>query len=148
MKLLLVPVIALFTILPGCWLSSACEKALPILTSGSNYAGDAEQAIVQLERAIANLPPEKLVELRAAIDKARDALRSAQKSLAEASTACSTMDIGTAFQAFVDAWDAIRTIVSVTALLQPHGAVAGPLGAAAKPSMPADPAIYLNIKRR
>lgn len=148
MKLLLIPIVIAFAVLPGCGLfRNACDKAIPVLVAGNSYAGDAEQAIAQLERAIANMPADKLKDLLPAIEKARASLRAAQSTLAAASSACSAVDMDTAFGAFVAAWDAVKSIVSVVALFKPMGA-AGSLGASASALPFPDPAIYLKIKGR
>jgi hypothetical protein len=138
--LVLVAVLTL-GLLPGCTLfQTACAKALPVLTLGQTYAGEAAQAVEQAEAFAASLPlsPEAKAKVIAALEDARVALRTGQVALSAAVNACTQTDPLTLFASFVQAWAKLREVFSI---FGPIGAVPGP-GVRVGGLPFADPMIY------
>lgn len=149
MKLLLIPLLVLISVLPSCSLfRGACEKAMPILVQSESYATDAWGTLGQLDRYIdaMGLPADKIAPLRDAITKAKDALRKAQKSISQTAGACTALDQGSTFEAFVQAWDAIKVVLVATGVLG-HVAVAASPPADINLPFP-EPQVYLIAKSR
>lgn len=140
------------SVLPGCpMFQSVCAKALPVLVSGQAYSQDAQQAIIALERVVANshLPPADIANVRDALDKANVALRAAEQTMATAAQVCQQQDLGSIFGTFIQAWDIVRQVIVAVGLFKPHTASAVPQLSVAAPGagqLLGDPAIYVKMR--
>lgn len=135
MKLCLIVLVASLSC--GCSaFEKACAAAMPVLSLGQSYGGDAAQAIEQAESYANNLPPAVQAKLGDALEAARKGLRVGQVALATASGACTALDPLDAFASFLTAWKAVREILASNGTLV--GAAPGAVG-----GLPFDdPAIY------
>lgn len=112
---------ALTGLVIGAWMSSgcsafssACAKALPVLTAAEAYMADAQVSLDQAEQVVEAMPEGKVRDAAfVALADARAALRVAASQAALASTACSQPDLPTLFKAFAIAWDALKPFLAL-----------------------------------
>ena len=135
--LMFLVVLALPLATSGCsWFRTACEKAIPVLSTGQNYVVDGGLALDQAQAYAATLPAGVLkTQLLAAIYDGRSALRAASYTLDGLISACTTQDPLVVLGDFVAAWAEVRKIIA---------AVAGIVGSPGAPvQLPvSDPQIY------
>lgn len=127
--------------LPGCpVITSACQKALPVLSLGQTYAQDATNALDQVQALLAGLtqlPADKRKVVQDAIDKARLALRTASVVMTSAAEACSAPNVLEAFKEFNVIWSLIKGLIG-------SNVGAGMIGVApGSPTGIVDPVVYV-----
>ena len=114
---------------------------MPVITSVQSYIHDATTSIDQAEAAFSaiELTPEAKRQVAAAIAKARDALRVADKTVRLAADTCKKPDVFALLQDFIAAWSVIEP------LLVQHSPQLG-----AAPGVPAvvTPAVVLEARAR
>lgn len=106
--------VVLVAVLPSCSLfESACSKSMPVLTSANALAADAQTSLSRARPALEALPEPERSKALGALNTAESALHVAEQSIALATSACSSPDIGSLFQAFVQTWTAVRPFLAL-----------------------------------
>jgi hypothetical protein len=111
---LIVLLLSVLCILPGCASLFPCVKASPFIEKGLAYAQEAQTSLDQIEAAENLLPltDAQKRDVAVLLEKARIDLRGGQQALMAANDACTSPDLISAFAQFVADWTAIEALLA------------------------------------